>query len=248
MLPCQKCGHENELGRIFCHQCGTRLDLSQIKAPGHGGKKLRRKGAMTPGRIIRWGIDAVIVAILGWGLYLMCQVPALRPVKHSDEEAQAANDKKFELEQHINQKKPYQITFSESELNSLVHSFHFEKREGSGIRVEPTELQLELGDGVATSVFVGKMMLGPMEKEIYVRYTCAPKLVDGRMEFVPVSGAVGDLPIHPKILSSTGALQNYFRSLFGSLSQEKVLLDQLTSVSVGGGQADLAYVPAGTKP
>lgn len=29
-VPCQACGHQNELGRIFCTQCGKKLDMSQM--------------------------------------------------------------------------------------------------------------------------------------------------------------------------------------------------------------------------
>lgn len=30
MLNCQKCGHENQLGRVFCGACGTKLDLTAM--------------------------------------------------------------------------------------------------------------------------------------------------------------------------------------------------------------------------
>ncbi len=30
MLFCQKCGNENQLGRVFCTKCGAKLDLSSI--------------------------------------------------------------------------------------------------------------------------------------------------------------------------------------------------------------------------
>lgn len=31
-IPCDKCKHENELGRVFCARCGIRLDSSRITA------------------------------------------------------------------------------------------------------------------------------------------------------------------------------------------------------------------------
>src|SRR2546422_2604318 len=123
MLQCQKCGFDNELGRIFCHQCGTKLDLTQIKAPGHGGKKLRRKGDWSVRKIVKWVVDLVLLALLVWGIYLLCQVPEVRSIKRTDADKDSATAKKFELEQHINQKKPVQMTITDGELNSLIHSF-----------------------------------------------------------------------------------------------------------------------------
>lgn len=244
MLPCQNCGFDNELGRIFCHQCGTKLDLTQIKAPGHGGKKIRRKGQWSVRRLIKWVVDLVLLALLVWGIYLLCQVPVVRTIQHTERDRDSANNKKFELEQHINQKKPIQITFSEVEMNAMVRSFHFTKPEGTGIRIEPTTLQVELGEGVVTSIFVGKLSIGSFVKEISIRYTCAPIMEGGVMEFKPISAAFGSLPIHPQILKSTGVVQGQFKSLYGSLTNEQRLLDQLTSIAIHAGQADLVYQPA----
>ena len=30
MIKCIKCGHENQLGSIFCHECGERIDMDQL--------------------------------------------------------------------------------------------------------------------------------------------------------------------------------------------------------------------------
>ena len=39
---CPKCNYDNELGRIFCHSCGAKLDLTKIKPPTEGAKMRRR--------------------------------------------------------------------------------------------------------------------------------------------------------------------------------------------------------------
>ena len=85
MVICSKCGYDNELGRIFCHSCGAKLNLSEIKSPSQGGKDLtrkkKRKGAMLA-RLIQIVIALAIVVTL----VLVLQVPALRPISTSSED------------------------------------------------------------------------------------------------------------------------------------------------------------------
>ena len=68
MVICQKCGYDNELGRIFCHSCGTKLNLSEIKSVSQGGKSLARKKAggigKTIGRMINIAILVVVVSVI----------------------------------------------------------------------------------------------------------------------------------------------------------------------------------------
>jgi len=75
MLTCSKCGYDNELGRIFCHSCGAKLDLSNIKSPSQGGAKLKRKGG-TGGKLVGRTIVILILVALIAVIYLAAQVPA----------------------------------------------------------------------------------------------------------------------------------------------------------------------------
>ena len=63
MLICPKCGNDNELGRIFCHQCGDRLDLSSIKPPSVAERK-RRLFRAEAIRSTRFLINLVILGVL----------------------------------------------------------------------------------------------------------------------------------------------------------------------------------------
>ena len=56
-VQCRKCGHKNEINRVFCSKCGTKLDLSQLVA-GQPRRSL--------GQVIVAGIRLlVLVAIVG---------------------------------------------------------------------------------------------------------------------------------------------------------------------------------------
>ncbi len=242
MLPCPKCGHDNELGRIFCHQCGTKLDLSQIKAPGHGGKRLgRRRGGV--GDSLRWIVRLVIIGVLVWGVYLMAQVPEVRTIEHGSADLKTFYQRLDLLKQGLAQKQPVSVNFTEPQIAAHMTSFKTEEAEGRGVKVVPSKLQIELGDGVVTSIIVGRITLGSsVEKELYIRYTGVPQAGNGSFSVSPVSASIGNLPIHPLILKHTSLVQSYFKQIYGGL-EEKQLLDSLTAVTVSQGVASLAYQP-----
>jgi hypothetical protein len=133
---------------------------------------------------------------------------------------------------------------SEVELNSLIGSQGFEKGNGGFLEVVPTQVQLELGDGVVTAIFLGKIHLGgSLDKQIYLSYTGVPTVEGGHFVFKPLAGAVGTLPISPWVLEKTGVLDRYYAKVFANLSQERNALDSLSSISVTAKEAVLNYQP-----
>jgi hypothetical protein len=244
MVICQKCGYDNELGRIFCHSCGTKLDLSEIKSVSQGGKSLRRKKAggfgKTIGRIINVAILVALLAVV----YLAIQVPILRPITITNEDSLAADKERFALDDLLLQKAPRAISISEAELNAFVESLGFTKGASKSLELTPTRLQLELGDSVVTAIFIGKInFAGSVSKELYLSYTGVPTIEGGRFVFRPVGGALGSLPISPWLLEKTGVFDHYYARVFGKLGQEKQVLDSLASISVTPKEVVLTYRP-----
>src|SRR5580704_13545867 len=107
MVICSKCGYDNELGRIFCHSCGAKLNLSEIKSPSQGGKSLAKKSAGTPaGRIVKRAINVVILVAIIAVFYLAAQVPPVRPISTANEDLNSADKKRMELDDLATQKQP----------------------------------------------------------------------------------------------------------------------------------------------
>ena len=245
MVICQKCGYDNELGRIFCHSCGTKLDLSEIKSPSQGGKSLKKKKAGGgAGKTIVRIINFVILAVAIASIYLAVQVPTLRPITTTNEDSLSADKKRFALDDLLLQKAPRTISVSEAELNAFVEMLGFQKGAPKILEVVPTRLQLELGDGVVTAIFIGKINFGgSVEKQIYLSYTGVPTIEGGQFVFKRVGGALGGLPINPWLLEKTGLFDRYYAKVFGNLGQEKQVLDSLASISVTPKEAVLTYRP-----
>jgi zinc-ribbon domain len=243
MLTCPKCGYDNELGRIFCHSCGAKLDLSGIKAPSQGGAKLKKRGG-TGGKLLGRTIGIVILAALVVGIFLIAQVPSLKPLSTTDQDLRVADQKRFDLDQLSKRSQPAKISITEGELNAFIDTLGFKKGDGKGLLVAPTNLQLELGNGVVKTVFVGKLSIGSaFSKGVYLSLTGTPTIEDGQFVFKPVGGAIGSLPISPWIIEHTGLLKNYFATLFAGQTKEKQILDSLKSISVTPEQVLLNYEP-----
>lgn len=67
-LQCQACGHENELGRIFCGNCGKKIDMSQLS---RATMPIERE-TLPLGRIFKWLLIClalflvVVVGLAAW--------------------------------------------------------------------------------------------------------------------------------------------------------------------------------------
>jgi hypothetical protein len=244
MVICQKCGYDNELGRIFCHSCGTKLNLTEIKAPSQGGKSLKKKKAGGAGRTLFRIINFVLIAALVTVVCLAVQVPPLRPITITHEDQDSADQKRFAVDELLGAKKPRMITVSEAELNAFIESLGFSKTAPRSLEVVPTRLQLELGNGVVTAIFIGRLQLaGSVAVPICLSYTGVPTVESGQFVFKRVGGSMGALPITPWILEKTGVFDHYYAKVFGNLGQEKQVLGTLSSISVSPKEAVLTYLP-----
>ncbi len=244
MIVCSKCGYDNELGRIFCHSCGAKLDLTEIKSPSQGGKSLARKAKGGSGKIISRLVTVAMLATVVVVVALALQVPNIRPISTSSEDLVLSDKKRAALDDLLVQKQPNAIAVSEGELNSFIQTLGFENGSAGTFEVVPTKLQLELGNGVITAVFLAKVHIaGSVEKQIYLRYTGVPTIEDGHFVFKPTGGALGALPLGGWFLVKTGIFDHCFGKLFVNLDKEKQVLDSLSSISVTPQSVVLSYQP-----
>jgi len=82
MILCPKCSFDNEMGRIFCHQCGAKLDLDRSSRRADRAGLVRRKEAAPPrvrGASGASGIEVVLLAVFIWVIYLMTRTPRFSP-------------------------------------------------------------------------------------------------------------------------------------------------------------------------
>lgn len=245
MVICEKCGYDNELGRIFCHSCGAKLNLSEIKSASQGGKSLAKKKAGSgPWKTIRRTVNILILLVVVAVIFLAMQVPSVRPISSSSDDLISSDKRRFELDDAVTRKTPATIAVTEGQLNAFFATTGFQQSQGKDLEVIPTKLQVEFGDGVVTAIFVGKIHFGgSVEKQLYLSYTGVPTVEGGRFIFRPVAGSLGSLPIGRWLLEKTGLFDRYYSKVFSNQGHEKEMLDSLSSISVSPREAVLNYQP-----
>jgi len=250
MIVCSKCGYDNELGRIFCHSCGAKLDLTEVKAPSQGGKVFRKSRGGGMGKLLSRLVWIAILAIIVVIVVLACRVPNIRPITSSSDDLNHSDEKRAALDRLLGETKPDTITVTEGELNSFIQELGFESGSAGTLRVVPTKLQLELGNGVVTAVFLGRLHIagaadkaGSLDKQVYLSYTGVPAVENGHFVFKPIAGAVGALPISPWLMVKTGLFDRCFAGLFANMTKEKQALDSLSSITVTPQMVVLSYQP-----
>jgi len=241
MLQCPKCKFENELGRIFCHQCGNKLDLNQVK-PATEGARIRRRVALSTGRLLRVLIELALAGVLILGIVLVCMVPEVVRVQPTNADLIAADTKRLALQQLVNGRKSGKIEVTTVELNAFLHSLSFEKPKGTGIQVVPIILRCDFADGNLTMGFLGELRLGNYaRKQLYLGMTGIPAIEKGRFVFKPLGGRIGTLPVPQKLLELTDFFDRYFSGLLGRLGDERDSLNKLSAITVTSEHAVLDY-------
>jgi hypothetical protein len=233
MIICPKCQYDNELGRIFCHSCGTKLDLARIKPPSEGAK-IRRKIKRGASRTVRMLIEVAITGVLVVCIWLMCLTPEVKSTPPTVAEADVAEKKREDLETLVEGDTGGKIEAKEAELNSYLTANGFVKdKPGEGFQVSPVALHATLEDGAVKVEFRGTIHFGStFDKGLYLGYEGVPALENGQFVFRPTGGWLGKLPIHPWLLKNTGLFDNYMGRLLVNLTADRQLIEKLSSITV----------------
>ena len=247
MIECPKCHFDNELGRIFCHQCGNKLDLDKIKAPTEGAKMRRRVAGG-----VRKTVSTLIEIVIGLGLvaiiWLVCLVPDVKPVKPTNADLVGSDTKHRALERLVSGRQVGSLDVTEGELNTYINALGFDRPKGAGIETVPVLLRIDFERGTMKVNYIGELRLGDaIHKQFYFGMTGTPTIEDGNFVFNPSGGWIGKLPIHPKLFEVTGLFQSYLGKLFVKFDAERQALDKLSSITITPDQAALNYQPAPAK-
>jgi hypothetical protein len=241
MLPCQKCGYDNELGRIFCHQCGSKLDLDAIKPVSRGGKSLKSK----KGDVLKWIRRVIVLSILGvvgYALFAMLQVVA-EPDKPADPDIRAADKKWMAVERMVARKQAGSVEVSPVEAKAFLAAIRTEKKdvnwgfvlERVGIEFAPDSIEL----GIWGTLRLG----GALEKKLWLTYSGAPTVQGGKITFETKGGAVGRLKWPAAVVNALGLHRYIFLDALGRLKMQTEILSQLSQIEVHADRVVLHYQP-----
>jgi len=227
-LLCPECQHENEPERIYCHDCGTRLDRSKVKVKKEPiqdtHKRVKRMFDPTRAKLKAIGKSLVRV-MFGAGLVALLLDMVLPPeVPAPTKKETFVSSLRFDLESMGTKHQPPQIEVTEDQANGFIASNVKSKHES----LDKTMLEFKRAlvafherrcDFTTERAFMGYW-------SIYLTSLYQPELKDGKLSGKIVGGRIGRLPIHPKLAQYMGPL---FGDAVGVLDRDLKLVSKLRS-------------------
>jgi hypothetical protein len=234
-LVCPECRRENEPERIYCHDCGTRLDHSQlVPSQAESAETAAEVHKRVTGMFAQRGVRAralfikCVKLIVGAGaaaavVLILLPPPALPPMTKSEVLPPQIN---LDLEGMTQFHRPPELHYSEAEANAYLGYVLGKKKEmldHLALDFERVVLNFHPGKCEMT---VGRSLFG---YSIYTVGIFSVQFQSGKLTAVPLSGAIGHLPIHP-------ALMRYSSFFFGdvarALERERKLIAQAGSMEI----------------
>lgn len=197
-LKCQECGHENEVQRVYCHNCGGRLDRSTLVEEAEKNPKPVkpvRKGIVEKkiGKFIGSLIKTAFFAFL-----FACLLQAIRPplgVPSQDNEVggDIVDAPSIAMDMEESLAAPKRFGYTEAQLNAYL------KSRIKPEKVSPIPTWLKTFDHAFVNLQSGAIHITKeyrvFTQPAFVGGTYAPSVSSGIFRVKPLSGNVGSLPI-----------------------------------------------------
>jgi hypothetical protein len=238
-IPCGSCGHENELGRIFCARCGTKLDIQSLR-PHKQDPEKRGKKRLTPKQIIkRAAILLIIAGVVGFFVALFCVPADVTGASDVAGNAQKLREQLIAMSRAQDRGQPAAATVQQADINAHFATFEWPKLRGQRWEASVHRARIELRDGNVIFHAVLDISWAKFHKNFYIQFVGRPKLEQEMFFCEPMGGRVGALPV-PRALLNAKILRA-LAQLFRSFVDEQHVLDRLTSVEILDGTAVLQY-------
>jgi len=220
-LVCPECRRDNEPERIYCHDCGARLDrtaLAKVAPKGEDAKETQRRllAMLDPQRAkirhLFFKSSKMILAALATAVLIQMLLPPDLPARAKTGDFPPQINLDLENAALNHQTAPLQYT--EVQVNAYL---------GSALKSKQAALSKLLNFERAVVSFDETVCRVTAERSLYgfSVYTSTSSKVtvqNGTLNATNIGGSIGRLPIHPMIMKYGDAL---FTDLWAALDREK---------------------------
>lgn len=230
-LICPECGRENEPERIYCHECGARLDRSALAT----GKPAQEEAKQTQRRLrrmlnpqgakIKQRFLAVCKLILA-----ACATAALIEIISPPEVALPAKTLvlppqiNFDLENAALYHRPPQLQYTQEQVNAYLSYTLRSKQNVLNKPLLDFKRAVVAFDEGACSVTMERSLFG---YSIYNRASYQVTLGEGKIAISNKGGWIGRLPIYPQIMQFGNMM---FADLWSALDRERKLVAKMGGI------------------
>jgi hypothetical protein len=236
-LPCGQCGYENEAERVYCHNCGAKLDRSLLpkeeetgektETPGQARKRIAKMTNPKSGggiREVKTAINVLIYSAILAAIFLLTQKPDGVPEVSRDLPQRFVSG---DLMDAIDSVQPRPVNFTEAEINAHLQQL-LKSKDGAIAGLEFKRAYVNLMPGV---IHIGsEQALFGLPLYSGVLYHLEVK--DGKFTATILGGNFGRLAVHPLAMQY---LDFFFQKLWTALARERKQMDKMQRVDVQKG-------------
>ena len=225
---CTECRHDNEAERIYCHNCGERLDRSVVLAKKKGtdpGEEHRRLQKMMEGpsklRQNFFAVAKVALGAAGAAALVLIATPAEVPAPTKVIPPQMDLD----LESAASFQKPGPLEYSQEQVNAyLAYRLTSKKKALSKPFLDFVRASASFHDSACT-IAMERSFFG---YSIFTRSSFRLNTGSGKTAVQNVGGWIGQLPVHPAIMQYGNII---FADLWNALDREHKLIAKMAAVN-----------------
>src|SRR3954471_1554991 len=230
-LLCPECRRENEPERVYCHDCGARLDRTAVRVKKEPiqdtHKRVKRMFDPQRAKLKAYGL-IVGRLILGAGFAAVLVDMVLPPDVPAPSKSQVlVSSLRFDLESMATKRVPARREVTEQDANVFV---------ASALKSKQAALDLPLLSFKRALVTFHEQRCAIITERAVSDYwpvyaTCiyAPELKDGHISAKIEGGRIGRLPIHPKLARFMGVL---FGDVWSALDRDAKLVAKLGAIGL----------------
>jgi hypothetical protein len=239
-LTCKQCNYANEPERVYCHNCGAKLDRSLLpkespkdikQTTAKDQKRVRKLVNPASGFFVNWHrtlFSTLCYAVSVAAVIQMARAPAGVPKVPTKDELLDAPPLLQGIEDLQMKPEPQAVRLQEGTINTYLAGAIKTKGDTSDDYFRFDRAFVNLGRDVIKITAQESIFGYP----IYAGTSYKLSIAGGKLVATNVGGNLGRLPVHPMIMEYCGSA---FGQLWAALQREKALLDAMQSVSVQPG-------------
>jgi hypothetical protein len=229
-LVCPECQRQNEPERIYCHDCGARLDrsaLAKVAPKGEDAKQTQRRlrQMLDPGRLkmrlMFFRISKLILGACALAVLIEMLLPPIDlPERVKNVELQQIN---LDLENATTSHSAAPLQYTEAQVNAYLVNVAKNKRATLSKLLQFERVLVNFDEGVCR-ITAERSLLG---FSVFHAISYNVTLQNGTLTASNNGGSIGRMPIHPMIMKFGDIL---FTDLWTALDREKKSVSKMGAI------------------
>jgi hypothetical protein len=231
-LICPECQRENEAERVYCHDCGARLDRTSVGARVHKESlkqtQKRVRNLFDPKalklRLQFFRLSKFILGACALAAVIQMFLPPDIPPKPESGSLELSQIN-FDMEGAITRHSPAQLQYTEDQVNNHLQSALKNKQSRLDKPFLPFVRAIAQFSEGKCAITVERSINGGFS--VYTTGCYSVRVGDAKPVVTSKGGSIGRLPIHPLLMDSANII---FSDVWGALDREYKLLTKMGGI------------------